>query len=72
VAVFSKLVNLLYFSKENNQKKYFAVTSLTCFRHSKDEKGSGAEMCPAIVSGIVTGDTQVSYREEKCDVTLPW
>ena len=22
-------------------------------------------MCPAIVSGIVTGDTPISYREEK-------
>ena len=59
VAVFSKLVNLLYFSKEN-KKKYFAVTSLTCFRHFKGEKGTGTEMCPAIVSGIVTGDAPIS------------
>ena len=29
-------------------------------------------MCTAIVSGIVTGDAQVSYKEEQCDVTLPW
>ena len=71
VAVFSKLVNLLYFSK-GNKNKYFAVTSLTCFRHFKDEKGTGAEMCPAIVSGIVIGDAPISYREEKFDVTLPW
>ena len=24
-------------------------------RHLRNEKGTGAEMCPAIVSGIVTG-----------------
>ena len=27
----------------------------------RDEKGTGAEICPAIVCGIVTGDTPVSY-----------
>ena len=26
-----------------------------------EEKGIGAEMCPAIVSGIITGDTPVSF-----------
>ena len=57
---------------KGNKKKYFAVTSLTCFRHFKDEKGTGAEMCPAIFSGIVIGDAPISYREEKFDVTLPW
>ena len=29
--------------------------------HLINEKGTGAEMCPAIVSGIVTGNTKVSY-----------
>ena len=27
----------------------------------RNEKGTGAEMCPAMLSGIVTGDTLVSY-----------
>lgn len=26
------------------------------------EKGIGAQMCPAMFSGIATGDTSVSYR----------
>ena len=30
-------------------------------RHFRDEKETGAEMCPAIVSGIVTGVAPVSY-----------
>ena len=54
VAVFSKLVNLLYFSK-GNKNKYFAVTSLTCFRHFKDEKGTGGEMCPQLFLGSLLG-----------------
>ena len=29
--------------------------------HFRNEKGTGATMCPAIVSGIVTGDAPVSY-----------
>ena len=31
------------------------------FRHFRNEKGTGSEMRPAIVSGIVTGDAPVSY-----------
>ena len=31
-------------------------------RHFRNDKGTGAEMCPAIVSGIVTGDALVSPR----------
>ena len=31
------------------------------FRHVRKAKGTGAEMSPAIVSGIVTGDAPVSY-----------
>ena len=27
----------------------------------RNEKGTGAEMCPAIISGIVTEDAPVSY-----------
>ena len=30
-------------------------------RHFRNEKGTGAEMCPAMLSGIVTGDTLVNY-----------
>ena len=30
-------------------------------RHFRNEKGTGAEMHPSIVSGIVTGDTLISY-----------
>lgn len=30
-------------------------------RHSRNEKGIGAQMCPAMFSGVVTGDTAVSY-----------
>ena len=30
-------------------------------RHCRSEKGTGAEMCPASVSGIVTSDVPVSY-----------
>ena len=29
--------------------------------HSRNEKGTGAEMRPAMVCGIVTGDAPVSY-----------
>ena len=36
--------------------------SVLCqIRHLRNEKAPGAEMCPAIVSGIVTGGTPVSY-----------
>ena len=34
---------------------------LSSIRRFVKEKGTGAEMCPAIVSGIVTGDVPVSY-----------
>ena len=30
-------------------------------RHFRNEKGTGAEMCPTIVSGIVSGDAPVNY-----------
>ena len=30
-------------------------------RHFRNEKGTGAEIRPAIVSGIATGDAAVSY-----------
>ena len=36
-------------------------------RHSRNEKATGAEMCPAVVSGIVTLDTPVSYWK-----IFPW
>ena len=31
-------------------------------RHFRNDKGTGAEMCPAIVSGMVTGDALLSPR----------
>ena len=31
------------------------------FRHFRIEKGTGTKMCPAIVSGKVTGDVPISY-----------
>ena len=30
-------------------------------RNFRNEKGTGAEICPAVISGIVTGDASVSY-----------
>ena len=36
-------------------------------RHLKGEKGTGAEMGPAIVSGIVTGDTPIIYWPITCN-----
>ena len=37
--------------------------SVYCFaiRHLSNEMATGAEMRPAVVSGIVTGEAQVSY-----------
>ena len=34
---------------------------LSAIRHFRNDKGNGAEICPAIVSGMVTGDAPVSY-----------
>ena len=39
------------------RENYMLVT----IRHFRNAKRTGAEMCPAIVSGIVTGDAPVSY-----------
>ena len=42
--------------------------------HFRYEKGTGAEMCPAIIDGIVTGDTVVTYsgcKESHC-YSLPF
>ena len=33
-------------------------------RHFRNEKGTGAEMCPAIVSGIFTGDAPGSLSKD--------
>ena len=41
------------------------LSSLQCLnRHFRNERGTGAEMCPASVSGIVTGVVAV-FRAEK-------
>ena len=39
----------------------FHLDHLFVIRHFRNEKGAGAKMCPAIVSGIVTGDAPASY-----------
>jgi len=42
-----------------------AIKGLDCncqfVRHLRNERGTGAETRPAIVSGIVTGDAPLSY-----------
>ena len=35
--------------------------SLFAIRHFRNEKGTGADSCPAVVYGIATGDALVSY-----------
>lgn len=41
---------------------YMVKTTLFAIRRFRNaEKGTGAEMRPVIVSGIVSGDTPVSY-----------
>ena len=37
------------------------VSSPALIRHLRNEKGTGAKTCPAIASGIVTGDVPISY-----------
>ena len=37
------------------------VSSPALIRHFRNEKGTGAEICPAIVSEIVTGDAPINY-----------
>ena len=63
--------SMLYFSvggwREPKRKvclEIFAVIviSFTLIRHPGNEKETGAEMRPAIGSGIVTGHVSVSYR----------
>ena len=39
------------------QTKISGKYGLKTIRHFSNEKGTGTEMCPAIVSGIVTGNT---------------
>ena len=36
-------------------------------RHFRNEKGTGTEMRPAIVSGIVTGDAPISFLPVACN-----
>ena len=40
---------------------FFSPLSSVTVRLFRKGKGTGAEMCPAIVSGIVTGEVPVSY-----------
>ena len=39
---------------------FLAITPLILIRHVRNEKGTGAEMCPAILSGVVTMGTRRS------------
>lgn len=39
---------------------FLAITLLILIRHVRNEKGTGAEMCPAILSGVVTMGTRRS------------
>ena len=41
-------------------------------RHYSNEKGTGTEMCPAIVSGIVTGNTPVCSSGLACRACRSW
>lgn len=40
---------------------HWASSDILRIRQFENEKGTGAEMRSAIVSGVVTGDAQVSY-----------
>ena len=40
---------------------HFTKLSISSNRHLRKNKGTGAEMCPTIVSGMVTGDAPVCY-----------
>ena len=40
---------------------FFELVLLLFIRHFRNERGIGAEIRPAIVSGIATGDALVSY-----------
>ena len=49
----------------------FGQIHFTIRRFSK-EKGTGTEMCPAIVSGIVTGNTPVCSSRLACRACRSW
>ena len=40
---------------------YIKILLSSAIRHFSNEKGTGTEMRPAIVSGLVTGDAPISY-----------
>ena len=50
-----------YATKEFFLGGRFSVQFCTQIRHLRNENATGAEMRPAMVCGIVTGDTLVSY-----------
>ena len=39
-----------------NFNQVSCATSLSLFRHLRKDMGTGAEMCPAMISGVVTGN----------------
>ena len=54
-------MNSSWYYWEAAYQSMFGVTIISLIRHFRNAKGTGAEMCRAIVSGIVTRDTSVSY-----------
>ena len=56
------LTYMLHPHKEGKEKKpLLHMAYLTSIRHFRNEKGTGAEMRPAIVSGIVTVDGPADF-----------
>ena len=57
---------------KSTHEDWWKVLVSNSIRHFKDEKGTRAEMCPAIVSGIVNGDVPVPTNSagSLCDSQL--
>ena len=52
----------MYLSVDKSAKEFQRTLLKVWLSHFRNEKGTGAEMRPAIVSGIVTSHVPVSYR----------
>ena len=66
IFVFSFLLGIKALPREIENNAYVKFWGANKVHYGKrhhliNEKGTGAEMCPAIVSMIVTGNTKVSY-----------
>ena len=53
--------NFGYLNKSTHEDWWKVFWVSNSIRHFKDEKGTRAEKCPAIASGIVTGEASVDY-----------